>query len=91
MTTHYSRGYRLEAAVVRDYRERGWMAWRSAGSHSPVDVCAMRHGEIHLIQCCASKKGKSKGELEILKALAVENGVRAWFAYRDKGIQMEEL
>lgn len=89
--THYTAGYRLENDVVNLYRNKQWFATRSAGSHSPVDVIAMRAGEIHLIQCCTNKKGKTKGELSILKALADENNCRAFFAYRDKGVKLEEV
>jgi len=81
----------VENDVVHDYRDRGWFAIRTAGSHSPVDVIAMRQGEIHLIQCSCKEKGKTKGELEILKALADENKCKCYHAYRDKGIQLVEV
>ena len=89
--THYSRGYRVEADVVNLYRAREWFAVRTAGSHSAVDVIAMRDGEIHLIQCSCKEKGKTKGELEILKALADENKCKCYHAYRDKGIKLVEV
>lgn len=87
--THYERGRALEYLVCQYYTDNGWWAHRIAGSHSCVDVIAMRQGEIHLIQCCVNPKGKTKKELDVLKALADENNCRAWFAYRDQGLHIE--
>lgn len=89
--THYERGRALEYLVCQSYTDKGWWAHRIAGSHSAVDVIAMRAGEIHLIQCCTNRKGKTKAELSILKALADENKCRAFFAYREKGLHIEEV
>lgn len=36
--TNYQRGARKERAIVNRHRELGRLAFRSAGSHSPVDV-----------------------------------------------------
>lgn len=49
----YRKGARLEYQVVHEYRERGWVAWRSAGSHSPIDVTAVepKTMSVMLIQC----------------------------------------
>ena len=49
---HYRKGANNERQLVNHYRRKGWLAFRSAGSHSPVDVVAMNSspGEIYLIQ-----------------------------------------
>ena len=35
----YQKGVRLERAIVNNARADGCIAFRSAGSHSPIDVC----------------------------------------------------
>ena len=55
----YRKGRRLEYKVVNQLRKDGFLAFRSAGSHSPIDVIGIHavKKEIRLIQC---KAGKSK-------------------------------
>ena len=91
MATHYDRGAALERDVVNLYREKGWFAVRTAGSHSCVDVVAMRQGEIHLIQCSCNPKGKTRKELDVLREIAEENRCRAFHSYRDKGVAIVEV
>lgn len=51
MATNYSRGADFERRT-RGYLERiGYVTVRSAGSHSPADIVAMRHGELVCVQC----------------------------------------
>ena len=40
--SHYLRGVRLERELVNLGREHGWIAYRSAGSHSCIDVTWLR-------------------------------------------------
>jgi len=47
----YLRGYAKERELVLNYRKKGWESFRSAGSHSPIDVFACNEKEIHLCQC----------------------------------------
>lgn len=49
---NYIKGVRKERKLVNDARDRGHVAFRSAGSHSPIDVCIVdyRNKVIHLIQ-----------------------------------------
>lgn len=35
----YIKGKNKEQKIVREAREQGLIAFRSAGSHSPIDVC----------------------------------------------------
>ena len=53
----YVKGRRKEYKIVHKHRDLGHIAFRSAGSHSPVDVVAIdtKNRTIHLIQ---SKVGK---------------------------------
>ena len=40
----YARGAARERQVVELFQSRGWFAARSAGSHGPADVIALREG-----------------------------------------------
>ena len=39
MRTMYQKGADRERKIVNRAREKGHIAFRSAGSHSPIDVC----------------------------------------------------
>ena len=54
---HYMKGYRKERRVVNQARELGHIAFRSAGSHSPIDVIVVDqvNRTIDLIQCKSDK------------------------------------
>ena len=49
--SNYSRGADFERRVQRYFEKLGYLVIRSAGSHSPIDLSAMKSGEISLIQC----------------------------------------
>ena len=59
---HYMKGYRKERKLVNEARAEGYLAFRSAGSHSPVDVVIVRQhgGTIDLIQCKSDNISVSK-------------------------------
>lgn len=50
--TNYQRGANKERRIVNAAREKGYLAFRSAGSHSPIDVFILKPKtfEIILIQ-----------------------------------------
>jgi len=50
--TNYERGADKERRIVNRFKKRDWVALRSAGSHSPIDVIAIdpKEKEIKLIQ-----------------------------------------
>lgn len=51
MATNYQRGADFERRS-QGYLERiGYVTVRSAGSHSPADIVAMRNGELVCVQC----------------------------------------
>ena len=54
----YSKGYRKERKIVNYFISKGLIAFRSAGSHSPIDCVAIDtiKKEIYMIQC---KSGSS--------------------------------
>ncbi len=49
----YEKGVKMERKLVNEAREHGCIAFRSAGSHSPIDVCIINrfHHFIYFIQC----------------------------------------
>lgn len=51
--SNYVKGRRKEYAVIKKCKELGMIAFRSAGSHSPIDVVAIDadRGLIRFIQC----------------------------------------
>ncbi len=40
---NYIRGVALEREVVKIFKEKGWEAVRTAGSHSPYDVTLIKY------------------------------------------------
>ena len=61
------KGYRKERKIVNTARAKGSLAFRSAGSHSPIDVVIIdkEQRKIHLIQC----KAKELSGTELKKIL----------------------
>jgi Holliday junction resolvase len=66
--TPYEKGVRFERVLVNNAKKDGNLAFRSAGSHSPVDVFILDEDNktIYLIQCKHSinKQKKLKGEFD---------------------------
>ena len=54
---NYIKGRRFEYETVNSEREEGCLAFRSAGSHSPIDVVSISRGDktIRFIQCKSGK------------------------------------
>lgn len=61
---NYLKGVRKERAIVNRARQNGHIAFRSAGSHSPIDVIVIDflRMEIALIQCKPDNFSKSEKE-----------------------------
>lgn len=91
MKNRYRAGANFERRVRKDLENKGWVVFRSAGSHSPADLIALRFGEVMLVQCQVSKPFSiDKGmALELLKQ---ELGCQICFAWREnRQIKMELL
>ncbi len=70
--TNYQRGYEIERKIVNEHRKAGDIAFRSAGSHSPVDVVYVNKIGIHLLQVKRVKKyrhGMFKKEIKELESV----------------------
>ena len=54
---NYNKGRKFEYQVAKEYRAMGYISFRTAGSHSPVDVIAIhpKKKKMFLVQC---KHGK---------------------------------
>ena len=65
--THYQKGVRLEREVIQLFKENGYTAFRTAGSHSPFDVVLVKTTEenkkicfVAFVQCKVSKLRSNK-------------------------------
>ena len=66
MVTQYSRGRSKEYRAMELLRRDGWVAGRSAGSHSPVDIFAAKAGITLLVQV---KNGSARLKADEAKEL----------------------
>lgn len=72
---NYIKGVRKERKLVNLARARGNIAFRSAGSHSPIDLCIIdkEHREITFLQCKPDDFPESERN-KILEELSFING-----------------
>lgn len=70
----YLRSVKRERELVNEFRAKGWMACRSAGSKSPYDVWAVnpKTGDVVLIQVKTEKGGRTRKDTLILKIERLE-------------------
>lgn len=73
----YLRSRRREQQLVREYREKGWDAGRTAGSKSPYDLYAVSPDKkrVHLIQVKTHKGGRSRRKFHMQR---VEGVISCW-------------
>lgn len=74
MATNYSRGAAAERRVKKYFEERGFFVVRSAGSHSPVDLVALRDGRVTLVQVKSGQGRMSRAEVEKFCRLGQQYG-----------------
>lgn len=93
---NYVKGRAFEYQIKKLYDKKGFMVFRTAGSHSPADLIAFpkivdwfRNKEFGyvpiLIQCKNSQKKNYEKEITVLKLLAEEYGLRALLATKRNG------
>ena len=71
MNKNYTKGRRKEYKICNQLKSEGWIiVQRTAGSHSPIDVFAIKKGKIKLVQAKPDNFNASK----ILKELNWLNG-----------------
>lgn len=82
MSPAYTKGRQFENRVKRDKESHGYFVVRSAASLGPVDLVALKNGEIELIQVKVSKYSMGPDERKELKSLADAMCAKAILAYR---------
>ena len=97
---HYRVGYSLERDVKKALEAKGWVVYRSAGSHSMADLIALKQGpknqgrglcEVSLIQCKRHRNLMTNRELVEFNTASERLNADAVIAWRDKGIHLEYL
>lgn len=78
--SNYRKGYMAERDVVNSFRDKGFFATRSAGSHSKADVIVVEPDRVRMIQLKVTGKRKIyessyKDDWEALKKMNVPDNV----------------
>ena len=84
MRTPYSVGYYFERRVRAWLEDRGWVVFRTGGSRGPVDLVALKAGEVLLVQVKVDGV-LSPRERQDLYQLSRALLVRVVLAYREGG------
>jgi Holliday junction resolvase len=70
----YKKGRSFEYYIMNKKKKEGYFCMRSAGSHSPIDIVAIKNGRIELIQ---AKAGCSLHKKERVSLLKLANSINA--------------
>lgn len=72
----YRKGADREREIVNMFKKKGYLSFRSAGSHSPIDVFALnpQTKEILLIQSKAGKSYSPSFKSKLLNELKIYEG-----------------
>lgn len=79
--SRYQVGGKFERRVRTYYERKGFFVVRSAGSHGPVDLVALKKGEVLLVQCKVNGQ-LSRADRGELVELAGRLGGRAVLVWR---------
>lgn len=77
-----TRGTHLERVVMDKLHDRGWVVIRSAGSHGPADVAAIKPGVVLLVQSKVTASSFGSREWQELWDMAQKSGSVPILAYR---------
>lgn len=69
--TNYTNGRAMEYKARNDLTEQGYTVIRAAGSKGKIDLCAINHTEVRLIQVKNQRNIIKPEELKALQALNV--------------------
>jgi len=74
---NYNNGARRERRIMKKLEQEGWFCIRSAGSHSPIDIIAIKSGQFRFIQSkktgyLSPQERKEKEELEQKLGINIE-------------------
>lgn len=88
---NYRRGADFERRVQSYFQNRDYFVIRSAGSHSPIDLVALKAGEVKLIQCKIDGV-LSVAERQQLQELTRETGCQVFLiSNREHKLISEEI
>ena len=89
--SNYSRGADFERRVQKYFEKQGYFVIRSAGSHSLIDLVALKGGEVQLIQC-KTDGVLSVAERQQLQELARDTWCQVWLISRqDRNMVLEQI
>ena len=86
--TNYSKGRAFEYRVKRYLEDKGFVVFRTAGSHSQADLIALKHGEVWLVQCKSGNGYLLPAEKDKLLTLTGELGVTPVLATKNNRKQI---
>jgi Holliday junction resolvase len=77
LNKNYNNGVRRERRIIKKLEKEGWFYIRSAGSHSPIDIIAIKSGQFRFIQSkktgyLSPKERAEKEELEQKLGINIE-------------------
>lgn len=84
--SNYTKGRALEYQVMHTLTDKGYRCFRSAGSHSPVDVLAVKRGECLAIQAKTGGVISAK-DWNILWDICQEIDYTPVLVERDRGLK----
>jgi Holliday junction resolvase len=93
MNKQYARGRAYEYKALIELREEGWLAQRSAASHSPIDIFAGKDGKTVLLQIKSGKARFNEEDRQALKswAQAFNANAQVWHFKKGKGFIKETV
>lgn len=72
--TLYARGYYHERRTAALLRADGYFVVESRGSRGPADLCAVKRGQVLLVQCKSGRAALTSGEWNALYDVARRAG-----------------
>jgi Holliday junction resolvase len=91
MNRQYARGRAYEYKALTKLRDEGWLAQRSAASHSPIDIFAGKGAQTVLIQIKSGKAKVKEADRQVLREWAQAFNARAeiWHFRKRRAISIE--
>lgn len=95
MNKNYISGRRFEYSIKKELEKQGWIAIRSAGSHSPFDIIAIKNDKILLLQLKHYKeklpRTVEEREREKFENLNIEKELKVTYSIITDKKQINEL
>jgi len=91
MVHKYKKGYIFELKTKKDWEQRGYAVVRSSGSHSPVDLIAMKDKSCIQIQCKNMERKISRVEKQEITEWANATGFPVLIMYKSDKVINEYI